>query len=67
MATPELEPTRGGLRVAAAPGRKAEGALTRCAASHRRTGGNSQNYPGVSVGLIQNLGSCLFGERVRYV
>ena len=66
MAQPEFRPTRGDQLVAAAPGRKAGGALTRCAQSHRRTGGNSENYPGVSVGLIPDPASDLFGERVRY-
>lgn len=59
-------PPCGDYPVAAAPGREARGAPARCALSHRRTGGNSQNYPGVSVGLIRTPGSDLSGERVRY-
>lgn len=67
MATSDLDPTRGDLRDAAAPGRKAGGAFAQRALSRRRAGGNSKNYPGVSVGLIQDPASRLFGERVRYV
>lgn len=55
MAQPECDPTCGGHLAAAAPGRKAGGASLRHAPSWRRTGGNSQNYPGVSVTLIQYL------------
>lgn len=55
MAQPECDPTCGGHLAAAAPGRKAGGASLRHAPSWRRKGGNSQNYPGVSVTLIQCL------------
>ena len=55
MAQPETDPTRGGLEAAAAPSREAGGAFLRHAPSWRRAGGNSQNYPGVSVTLIQCL------------
>lgn len=49
---PDPRAKRGGLRAAAAPGRKAEGAISRRVTSRRRAGGNSENYPGVSVVLI---------------
>lgn len=55
MAQPEFDPTCGGHWAAAAPGRKAGGAPLRHAPSWRRAGGNSQNYPGVSVTLNQYL------------
>lgn len=66
MAQPETHPTRGGRKAAAAPGREAGGANLRYAPSYRRAGGNSQNYPGVSVTLIQCLEPVLSGERVRH-
>jgi hypothetical protein len=66
MAQPEFDPTCGGHLAAAALGRKAGGAPLRHAPSWRRVGGNSQNYPGVSVTLIQCLKANLSGEHVRH-
>lgn len=66
MAQPECDPTCGGHLAAAAPSRKAGGAPLRHAPSWRRTGGNSQNYPGVSVTLIQCFKPNLSGEHVRH-
>lgn len=56
----------GGRQAAAAPGRKARGAIARRTAFRRRTGGNRHYYPRVSVGLIPASIGDLSGERVRY-
>ena len=66
MAQPEIDPTRGSLLAAAAPGREAGGAFLRHAPSWRRAGGNSKNYPGVSVLLISMPLPVPSGERVRH-
>lgn len=58
--------SRGGHVATAAPGRQARGAFARRTVFRRRTGGNSQKYPRVSVGLISTSSDDLSGERVRY-
>jgi hypothetical protein len=57
---------RSGRQAAAAPGRKAGGAIARRATLRRRTGGNRHYYPRVSVGLIPVTYHDLSGERVRH-
>ena len=61
-----LRSSRGGRSAAAAPCRRAGGAHARRTSFRRRTGGNSQNYPRVSVGLISEAIEGLSGERVRH-
>ena len=61
-----LRSSRGGHSATAAPGRMAGGAHARRTSFRRRTGGNSQNYPRVSVGLISEAIEGLSGERVRH-
>lgn len=56
----------GGHMAAAAPGRKARGAYGRRIVFRRRTGGNSQKYPRVSVGLFLTSSRNLSAERGRY-
>ena len=57
---------RGRRQAAAAPGRKAGGAIARRATFRRRTGGNRHYYPRVSVGLIPASVGDLSGERVHH-